>query len=422
MSTSPEAPTASPGIRTYALVALAIVGFLHQMDKVFIYMFLEPIKKEFLLSDTEVGIISGAAFAITYALIGVPIARLSDHGNRKWIIGTCLATWSLFTAICGACTGFFSLLIARIGVGAGEAGAIPATHSMLGDYYPRDLRSRAIAVFSGSMALGAFLGMTLGGIMAQTIGWRNSFFVMGSVGVFLAVIFQLTVREPHRPARINRADRSFKGILLELGDLRSFSIMALAQAFAAFTAAAMAWLPSYFQRTYSLSPLQVGIGLGLSIGLPFAIGTFLGGHFSMRHVGGSKSWSIKFAAISFVLGLPFYLGSFYAPTPLAAFGLLFASMLAFSAPTGPIGVAVQDLISPSARATAVALIGVLAGIVGSGFGPVLIGAVSDFVQVVEPGANSLRMALVAVTLPLLVTSALYWWLARRIDAAHGDTE
>ena len=418
MSALPEVLTTRPGVRTYALVALAIVGFLHQMDKVFIYMFLEPIKKEFLLTDTEVGILSGAAFAITYGLIGVPVARLSDRGNRKWIIGACLATWSLFTAFCGAATGFFSLLVARIGVGAGEAGAIPATHSMLGDYYPRDLRSRALAVVSGSMALGAFLGMTLGGVMAQTIGWRNSFFLMGSVGVFLAVVFHLTVEEPPRPVDAGQVQRSIKGILVELGDLRSFTMMALAQAFAAFTAAAMAWLPSYFQRTFLLSPLQVGIGLGLSIGLPFAIGTFLGGHFSMPHVGRSKSWSIKFAAISFVLGLPFYLGSFFAPTPLVAFALLFISMLAFAAPTGPIGVAVQDLILPRARATAVALIGVLAGVVGAGLGPVLIGAVSDLIQAMEPGSNSLRIALVAVSFPLLVTSAIYWLLARRIDAAQ----
>ncbi len=421
MSASPVAPAASTSVRTYALVALAVVGFLHQMDKVFIYMFLEPIKKEFMLTDTEVGIISGAAFAITYGLIAIPVARLSDRGNRKWIVGACLATWSLFTAICGASTGFISLLFARIGVGAGEAGAIPATHSMLGDYYPRDLRSRAIAVVSGSMALGAFLGMTLGGIMAQTIGWRNSFLIMGSVGVFLSVVFHLTVREPDRPAETERAERSLKGILRELGDLRSFSMMALAQAFAAFTGAAIAWLPSYFQRTFSLSPLQVGIGLGLSIGLPFAIGTFLGGHFSMRHVGSSKSWSIKFAAGAFVIGLPFYLGSFFVPTPLVAFALLFISMLAFSAPTGPMGVALQDLISPRARATAMALIGVLAGVVGAGIGPVLIGAVSDAIQVLNPGSNSLRIALVAITFPLLVTSSLYWMLGRRIDASVART-
>lgn len=421
MRAAPGASTVSPSIRTYALVALAVVGFLHQLDKVFIYMFLEPIKKEFLLTDTEVGIISGAAFAITYGLIGVPVARLSDRGNRKWIIGACLATWSLFTAICGASTGFISLLLARIGVGAGEAGAIPATHSLLGDYYPRDLRSRALAVVTGSMALGAFFGMMLGGIMAQTIGWRNSFYVMGSIGILLAVIFQLTVREPDRPIETEHPERSMKGILRELGDIKSFIMMALAQAFAAFTGAAMAWLPSYFQRSFSLSPLQVGLGLGLSIGLPFAIGTFLGGHFSMRHVGSSKSWSIKFAAITIASGLPFYIGSFLAPNAVTAFMLLFASMLAFSAATGPIGVAVQDLISPRARATAVALIGVLSGVVGAGLGPVLIGAFSDLVGALDPSANSLRFGLIAVSFPLLLTCSLYWMLARRIDASYSDS-
>ncbi|NBZ99462.1 MAG: MFS transporter, partial [Betaproteobacteria bacterium] len=137
---------------------------MNNVDRVVIYMFLQPIKKEFLLSDTQVGLLSGAAFAVMAALVAIPLARLADRGNRKWLITVCFAAWSLFTAICGAASSFTLLMLARVGVGIGEAGSPPATHSMLGDYYPRDLRARAIAVFSATTAIGGVCGWVGGGL------------------------------------------------------------------------------------------------------------------------------------------------------------------------------------------------------------------------------------------------------------------
>jgi predicted MFS family arabinose efflux permease len=407
--------------RTYVLAALSVVCFMQNVDRVVIFMFLQPIKQEFMLTDTQVGLISGAAFAITQGLMAVPVARLADAGNRKWVIGACFAFWSALTALSGAATGFISMMLARIGVGAGEAGCGPAAHSMLGDYYERALRSRALAVISAFTALGGMVGMAGGGFLAQTVGWRNGFFILGVLGLVLAVVFHLTVREPHRTDERPKGDGPKPKLLDQLGDLRSFGLLALAMALATLTGAAVAWLPSYFARTFSMTQAQIGVGVGLSVGFPFAIGTILGGQVSMRWVARSRSWGLRFGAGTLACGLPFYVATYFMPSPLPAFACLFVAMVLLSAAAGPVLLAVQDLVEPRARATASALLGVAASIVGQGLGPVLIGAVSDWMARADPSANSLRLALVSVSLPLLLTSALYVALARRIDAMDTST-
>jgi len=408
----------SGAYRSYVLAALSAVGLMNNVDRVVIYMFLQPIKKEFLLSDTQVGLLSGAAFAVMAALVAIPLARLADRGNRKWLITVCFAAWSLFTAICGAASSFTLLLLARVGVGIGEAGSPPATHSMLGDYYPRDLRARAIAVFSATTAIGGVCGWVGGGLLMQAVGWRNGFFLLGSVGLVMSLIFHWTVREPERIDGLAQGSVPTKGLIAELGDLRSFAMLTSAMALAGFVGAASSWLPSFFERTFNLPPIQVGIGLGLSLGFPFAIGTVLGGQMGVRYVRNSKSWAARFASVSMALATPFLMGCFLAPSPLLAFGSLFVSMLLIGASTGPVGVTVQDLVAPHARATAIAIVGSAATLFGGGLGPVLIGAISDWLLLNDPATNSLRAALMTTAIPLLMASGMYWLLGRRIDEKH----
>jgi len=419
MSTS-SANAPSSAYRTYVLAALSAVGLMNNVDRVVIYMFLQPIKKEFLLSDTQVGLLSGAAFAVMAGIVAIPLARLADRGNRKWLIAVCFAVWSFFTALCGAASNFTMLMLARVGVGIGEAGSPPATASMLGDYYPRDLRSRAFAIFTATTAIGGVSGWVGGGLLVQAVGWRNGFLLLGAVGLVMSVIFHWTVREPARVDAQATGDLPARGILAELGDLRSFAMLTAAMALAGFVGAASSWLPSYFARTFNLPPIQVGLGLGLSLGFPFAIGTVVGGQMGVRYVRNSKSWAVRFAAVSMAIGTPFLIGSFLAPTPMLAFGSLVVSMLFIGASTGPVSVTVQDLVAPHARATAIAITGIALTVFGGGLGPVLIGAFSDWLLLRDPAANSLRLALMSTAIPLLGASVLYWLLGRRIDATQRD--
>lgn len=404
----------SPAYRLYVLVALCVVGFMHSVDKVVISMFMEPIKKEFALSDTELGLMTGLAFALMGGLVAIPLARLADRGNRKLIVSASFAAWTLMTAASGMAASFVQLLGARIGVGIGEAGCVPATHSMLGDYYPSSLRARALAAHMAGTYLGMLGGMLGGGILVQTVGWRSGFIYLGAGGLVLSLIFHFTVREPERvdPPALAQPGT---GLLDQLGDLRTFGLLVLAFAFVGLAGATLSWMPSYFQRAFALSPLHIGLGLGLCMGLASAVGALLGGQLCVRYFPRSRSWGTRFSAwISWGI-LPFLIGSFYAPTPALAFFCLFMTFLIAGTLAGPVLGTIQNLVQPQARATASAIVGVAAVIIGQGMGPLLVGLLSDAFQVKGDGVDGLRMAMSCVATINLLTGLFFWLAARRIE-------
>jgi len=421
------APASATGdrYRTYVLIALAVVGFMCAVDRVVISMFMEPIKKEFGLNDTELGLLTGLAFALMGGIASVPLARWADRGNRKWIIGGALAAWSVMTAASGAATNFVQLLAARVGVGVGEAGCIPATHSMLGDYYPRELRPRALGIHSAGTYLGALGGMLGGGILVQTVGWRAGFVWLGVAGVVMAAVFHLTVREPLRTAAAAAATaaagapRSAR-LIDQLGDLQAFGwlVMAFSTTSLAGTSV-MVWLPSYFARAFTLSPMQIGLGLGLCIGVATAIGSIFGGQLAVRYAKNSRSWGPGYAAAVTVLVMPFYVGSFHAPHPLVAFVMLFCAFLIAGSILGPVFSTLQDMVAPEARATAFAVVALFGVLVGQGLGPLLVGAISDALHVKSgAAADGLRWAMTWVALINLLTIVAFWRLRLRLVATR----
>jgi MFS family permease len=350
-------------------------------------------------------------------LASVPLARMADRGNRKLIIGGAFAVWTLMTAASGMAANFVQLLAARIGVGIGEAGCIPATHSMLGDYYPRELRPHALAVHSAGSYLGMLGGLFGGGILVQTVGWRAGFIWLGLAGLVLAAIFHFTVREPARvDSAAQLAQEPGVGLFAQLGDKRAFWLLV-----AAFSTTSLAgssvlvWLPSYFERAFALTPLQVGLGLGLCVGVGTPIGAVVGGRLGVRHARDSKSWGVGFAAVVTAVLMPFYLGSFHAPWPMLAFGCLFVAFSLAGMILGPVFSTLQDLVSPNARATALAVVSLFGVLIGQGLGPLLVGALSDALKVQGTNAEGLRTAMTLLALVNFPTVAIFWLLKRRID-------
>jgi MFS family permease len=411
---APAAEQFSPGYRLYVLVALCVVGFMHSVDKVVISMFMEPIKKEFLLTDTQLGLMTGLAFALMGGLVAIPLARLADRGNRKLIVSASFAAWTLMTAASGMAASFTQLLAARIGVGIGEAGCVPATHSMLGDYYPSTLRARALAAHMAGTYLGMLGGMLGGGILVATVGWRAGFIYLGIGGFLMTIVFHLTVREPKRVDAL-KLQRPGKGILQQLGDLRIFGMLVLAFAFVGLAGATLSWMPSYMERAFALSPLQIGLGLGLCMGLASAAGAIAGGQLCIKYFPTSRSWGTRFSAYICWGILPSLIGSFYAPTPALSFCFLFLTFLIAGTIAGPVLGTIQDLVQPQARATAAAIVGVAAVIIGQGMGPLLVGILSDAFQVKGQGVAGLRMAMSCVALINLLTGLFFWLAARRIE-------
>jgi MFS transporter, Spinster family, sphingosine-1-phosphate transporter len=407
--------------RAYVLFALAAVGFMCAVDKVVISMFMEPIKKEFGLSDTQLGLMTGLAFSVMGGIASVPLARWADRGNRKWIVGASFTAWTLMTAASGMAANFVQLLAARIGVGIGEAGCIPATHSMLGDYYPRELRPRALAVHSAGTFLGMLGGMVAGGVLVQSVGWRAGFLWLGVAGLVMAAAFQLTVREPVRIDALLRPAQGEK-LLEQLGDLRAFGWLVVAFATTSLAGSSITvWLPSYFERAFALSPMQIGLGLGLCLGVATAVGAVVGGQLGVRNAGKAKSWGAGFAAMVTVAVMPFYLGSFHASSPALAFVLLFCAFTIAGTILGPVFSTLQDLVSPNARATALAVVALFGVLIGQGLGPLLVGAISDALHVQGANADGLRKAMTIVALVNFLTIGAFWKLKRRIDILSAPT-
>lgn len=406
----------STGYRTYVLAVLAMIGFLCSVDRVVISMFMQPIKQQFGLSDTQLGVMTGLAFAVMGGVVAIPLARLADRGSRKWIIGGSLLVWTLLTAATGMAMNFAQLLATRIGVGVGEAGCIPATHSMLGDYYPREMRARALAVHTAGTYLGLLGGMVGGGILVQTVGWRAGFIWLGFGGLIVSTIFQLTVREPVRVDEIKQPHRPSASVIARLGDLRCFCLLVGAFSTTALAGSVVTWLPVYFGRAFVLSPLQIGLGLGLAIGVATAIGAVLGGQLGNHYSKNSKSWSAGFSTLDTIVVMPLFLGTFYAPNPATAFTLLFLAFAVAGVITGPVFAMLQDLVDPSVRATALAIVALSGVVVGQGFGPVVVGFLSDHWQSATDGAGGLRRAMTAVATVNFLTIALFWSLRRRIIA------
>ncbi len=407
----------SDAYRTYVLVALAVVGFMCSVDKVVISMFMEPIKKEFLLSDTQLGLMTGLAFALLGGVVSIPLARMADRGNRKRIIFLSFVAWTVMTGLSGLATSFAFLLAARIGVGVGEAGCVPASHSMLGDYYPRELRGRAYGAHFSGVYLGMLGGMLGGGILVQTVGWRMGFIVLGAAGLVMALVFHFTVREPLRlepppPASLAGS------VWTQLGDLRCFFMLVFAFAFVGLAGAVSAWLPSYFERAFAMSPMAIGLGLGLAIGLSSGIGALVGGQLTVRYAKGSRTWGGRYSAcISWGVLAPL-IGSFYVPHPVVAMVLLCMAFMAAGTLAGPVFGTVQDLVSPQARATAVAIIGVVGVVIGQGLGPVLVGVLSDAFSTGGGGVDGLRLSMTLVALINVFTGLFFWLLATRIGRVY----
>ena len=407
----------TPAYRTYVLAALSVVGFVCAVDRFVISMFMQPIKADFGLTDTQLGVLTGIAFALLGGVAAIPLARMADRRSRKWIIGGSLLAWTLLTAATRRlAANFTQLLLARIGVGIGEAGCIPATHSMIGDYYPRELRSRALGVHTAGTFLGMLGAMVAGGILVQTVGWRAGFVWLGAAGLVLFVIFHLTVREPVRVDQLRQPALATATVVQRLGDLKSFALLVVAFATTAFAGSIGVWLPTYLERAFALQPIQIGLGLGLSLGLATSIGAVVGGQLGVRYAKHSKSWGATFSAIVSFSVMPMYLGTLYAPTPMIAFVLLFVTFALAGMITGPVFAMLQDLVDPSVRATAMAVVGLAGVVLGQGMGPVVVGFLSDLWQSGTSGVSGLRMAMTVVALVNFLTVAVFWALRRRIDA------
>jgi MFS family permease len=395
----------SPAYLRYALGLLCVVYVVNFVDRQVLAILLQSIKEDLGLSDLQLGLLSGTAFGLFYATLGIPIARLADRFSRKGVIAVCLALWSGMTALCGTATGFATLLLYRVGVGVGEAGGSPPAHSMISDYFPPEKRATALGIFSLGVPLGILVGFLAGGWLDQTLGWRQAFIVVGLPGIFVAVVVALTLREPPRghseglASDGENAPNAFD-VIRYLWRLRSFRHVSLGSALYAFVGYSVTnWAPSFLARTHGMEAGAIGTSLALIIGIGGGAGIYLGGVLADRLSVGDPRGRIRVPALAQLLSLPFSVVVYTASSTtvvLAAFAIPAFLGLMYQ---GPAFAVVQSLATPKMRATAAAVLLFVINIIGLAVGPALTGALSDSL---EPrfGTESLRYALLIVSMVL----------------------
>jgi predicted MFS family arabinose efflux permease len=419
----------STAYRNYVLFILVLVNTVNFVDRMAIGVLMPGIQKEFGLSNTSAGLVMGIAFTAFYATLGLPIARLLDSRHRNSLLALVLAIWSGMTALCGAATSFVMLFLFRVGVGIGEAGAGPASHSLIGDYFRKIDRPAAIGFFSLGVPLGNFLGIYLGGLLVVDLGWRLTFVALGVPGLLLALIVWLTVREPARGGMDDPADLAALRVKDDIPLLESvkrlwasptFRIMSYSAAPSALCGYGMnMWMPSFLERVHALQPADYRLWLGAALGVGGGLGAMLGGVITARAAVRDPRAFLTLPALTMVVFAAALLVAVWtASLPVVYVGVFIAGFTQFYL-MGPFFAVVQRLAPLRGRAVATAFFFFILSIWGIGLGPLYVGRVNDMLSSAFGEAEGLRLAL--MTLPVIsVISAAIAFFGR--NAIRRDAE
>ena len=400
MSTTPSAktPDFSPGYKRFALVMLTIVYAFNFIDRQILVILQEPIKADMGLSDAQLGLLSGFTFALVYVVAGIPIAYWADRGNRRNIVALALTVWSGMTAVSGFAQNYGQLLLARVGVGLGEAGGSPPAHSMISDYYPPEKRGTALSFYSMGVYIGILLGFVLGGVIADAFGWRMAFVVVGLPGVAFAVLLRMTVKEPLRGRWEDTGEAKQNPTLAEtlkiLKGTTAFWYIAIGAGFMSYVGYGNGnFFPSFLVRNHDMSLSQVGITLALVSGATGMIGTFMGGFLGDRYGGADVRWYLWIPALGGILAFPPSLFVLLTDNTSMALVAQAGVMLLSTLYLGPCIAMSHMLVPSSMRALTSAVLFFVLNMIGLGMGPFITGLVSDYLQP-SYGDNSLRYSMV----------------------------
>lgn len=393
----------------YALTLLFFVSFFNYLDRLVIAVMIEPIKRDLELSDTQLGLVSGFAFALLYASFGLPLARLADQRSRKWLLAACLTVWSSTTALTGLARNFVELFAARMAVGVGEAGCVPAAHSMIGDLVTPDKRAFAVGVFQSGGLIGLSVGLAIAGIATERFGWRDTLLAIGVAGLPLAVLVALSMPEPVRIETAARAEtmRDAVATLFRRKPLVHLIIGLSVGAFATYGIAQ--WLPAFFIRSHGASLSQVGIYGAIFGGVSGVVGTMAGGAAMIRLRPRDVRWELWLPAACYLVAVPLYAGSFAAPAISISLLIQFGAVFVAAAGGAVALAAIQSFAEANRRATAVAIMMFLSALIGLGLGPAFVGMVSDLLSPTF-GKHALAYALMISTI-FLAWAALHFVLA-----------
>lgn len=378
--------------KNYLLTLLMIILAFNFIDRLALGIVLQDIKVDLALTDTQLGFLTGIAFAVFYAVMGIPLARWADRGNRVTIISLTVALWSTAVALCGFAGNFVHLLLIRIGIAVGEAGCQPTALSLISDYVGRAERPRAVSRYKLGWPLALITGNLAAGWLNELYGWRTTFIVLGLPGLVLALVAALTLKEPRRLKTVAMTDStqphavnppamtqpSIRQVFITLWRSATYCHLLLCVLVSTFfTIGILQWQPAFFVRSHGLETGELGTWLAVFYGGGTLIGTFVGGELAYKYAASNESLQLKAIAILYAVFGVLTAGVYLAPNHYLAFAFLGLAVLGGGATNGPLFAATQTLVPAHMRAMSVAIVLFFSNLVGVGLGPLLTGALSD---------------------------------------------
>ncbi len=407
----------APGVnaRRHALFLLFCAYVINYIDRQIVTILQEPIKADLGLSDTQLGLMTGLSFALFYATMGLPMARLADRYPRRSVIAGATLLWSGMTMACAAASNFVTLLLCRMGVGVGEAGLSPPAHSLISDYYPPHQRASALGIYSSGIQVGVMLGFLLGGTINHYFGWRMAFLAVGLPGILLAVLIRFTMREPPRldaQAESTQQGESMLAAMRRLWSVKPFRLLALACGFHTLVLYGHGhWSPPYLGRVHDMELRDIAFWLALlSVG-PGALGLWLSGMLADRLQRRTANAGLIVAIGSILLLLPLEAAYVLAPDSRSALILSALTHFLGGAYLAPVIAHAHAMFGSNQRALASAMLLLSLNLIGLGIGPLLVGSLSDLLAPGH-GGQALPLAMLAI-LPAQVLAAGLFWLSSR---------
>jgi predicted MFS family arabinose efflux permease len=400
---------------TYATLLLTLVNIFNYMDRMLLAVIVQPIKLDLHLSDTQIGLLSGFAFVAMYAAVSVPLAQLSDRTGRRRMLAAAIAIWSVLTAACGTAHSFTHLVLARLGVGVGEAAYMPSSHALLAEIYPQGRRALPIAIVTAGAAIGIAVGLSVGGIIAARFGWRVAFVVLGIPGLLLAAVVFLTLPEPQRRSVSGRR-LPLRSTLHLLFRIRTYRWITLAHPFYQFsTAGVLTWLPAFFMRSHGMTVARAGLFFGITYGMGVAVGCCFGAYLLQTITHRAVGRSLRLAGLLILLAFPFYVAALLISAMWSSltFMMIFAALMGSAG--GPIIAGQQGVVGNTMRAVASAASLFIASYLGGGLGPLLVGIGSERLSPLL-GAQALRFSLLVASVAIIGAGWCLILASRRFSA------
>lgn len=402
--------------RTGLLSTLLLVSIVSQIDRVLPFILAESIKEDLNLSDTQIGLITGLAFTVCYALVALPFARISDMGWAQKVLLWCVIFWSIMTGLGGLAIGFITLTLSRIGVALGEAGGTPASHAIIAQRIPENFRGRAIAIFSMGIPLGTMIGFGLGGWASDNIGWRNALFGASILGLIVVIFLLLFIKKQEIVQQKIKTDENFLQASRELFSKPAFKWLFMAAILMGLSSAPFYIFTSPFLiRTFDLTAGEVGLSFGLLQGVMGIVGTLIGGRMFDRIAANGYKGLMNPPAIIFIMASITTSIALFMPNSWLSIALLIPGMFSFAFMM-PFAFGAGHLVAgPKKQAFSISLLMLGSGLIGATISPFLVGLISDFATASHVD-NGLRIGLLLVPLFSFQLGIIGFIVSRKISS------